>query len=109
MKPWLEEARRMREQGKSYTDIGRAIKCSPSSVWYALNPSGRKPGPRPLLAEAKRKQWADPEWAARQRKRISDGMQRSDYDAYRREPDERPAYHPLHDNPRMKRILGGSA
>lgn len=86
--------------------------------------------------------WADPVWAAAQRKKISAGVKRSPHrhanaDAAKRQRplsrysiadtaaesgkrgadkrwlldergETRPVYHPLHDNPRMQRLLGGS-
>jgi transposase len=106
---WKATARSMRAEGASYDEIAREVGVSASSVWRLFNPSGRTRGPQPLIAEAKRKQWADPEWAARQRAKISAGMHASERVGGFREPLEAPKpYDPLRDNPRMKRLLGGA-
>lgn len=109
MKPpsWLSQAKSMRADGQSYAEIANTLGVSPASAWRALNPNGRTHEPQPLLAAAKRKQWADPEWAKRQRGRIIAGMYESEKDIGRQHGAERQApYDPLN-NPRMQRILGG--
>ena len=70
------------------------------------------------LSEKMKRLWADPVWAKRQRQRISNGLLASPHVApaakarCEREREKRehqklgPAYDPIRDNPRMRKLLG---
>lgn len=59
--------------GRNITTIQRALNGN-STQWNAIP----KKWTNPVVAESMRKRWADPEWAARQRVKISQGLLKSE-------------------------------
>lgn len=62
-----------RKFGRNITTIQRALNGN-STQWNAIP----KKGVNPRVSEAMRKRWSDPEWAARQRQKISKGLLNSE-------------------------------
>ena len=70
------------------------------------------------MSDEMKRRWADPVWAAKQRRRIAEGMLASDLVAIAakarcqrcRDIEEhrelQAAYDPVRDNPRMRKLLG---
>lgn len=59
--------------GRKITTIQRALNGN-STQWNAVP----NKGVNPRISETMRKRWSDPEWAARQRDKISKGLLRSE-------------------------------
>ena len=59
--------------GRNVTTIQRALNGN-STQWNAIP----KKGVNPRVSEAMRKRWSDPEWAQRQRAKISSGLLNSE-------------------------------
>lgn len=59
--------------GRNITTIQRALNGN-STQWNAIP----KKGVNPRISETMRQRWADPEWAAQQRLKISKGLLRSE-------------------------------
>lgn len=115
---WHAECRQARKLEKlTYAQLMVRFDRSFGSIYRALYPQKathyrRKTlNPRGSNAEGMRKRWADPEWAARQRRRIAEGLAATDRTPGRPRKDEAPParqpFDPLNSD-RMKRILGGS-
>lgn len=76
---WYAECRRLWQEGKSKAELARIFDRKQTTIQRALNGTSthyrrKTTHANPRMAEAAKKRWADPEWAKRQRERISAGL-----------------------------------